>query len=101
MRNRWKARALPAQEPPLQLSEHAGRCRLTLVGVTSGHGATLQDAGADLIRRLEQVAVAARRTGFRIPPELGPQDPRLFQFLYELSERSARGDDIRDLVLGD
>jgi hypothetical protein len=90
-----------AWRPPLQLSEHAGRCRLTLVGVTSGHGATLQDAGADLIRRLEQLAVAARRTGFRVPPELGPQDPRLFQFLYELSERSARGDDIRDLVLGD
>ena len=89
-----------AWKPPLQLTEHAAGYRLTLVGVTSGHGATLQDAGADLVRRIEQLAVATRRTGFRFPPELGPPDVRLFHFLHDVAERAARGDNIRDLVLG-
>jgi hypothetical protein len=86
--------------PPLRLSESDGRCRLTLVGVTSGHGLTLQEAADDLVARILDLVAAVRGTGFRAPSELGPPDLRLYSFLHELSEIGARGDDIRPRLFG-
>ena len=81
--------------PPLRVHEHAGRCRLSLAGVTTGDGETLQDAADDLVGKVLGFLVAVRRSGFRLPAELGPPDLQLLAFLYELGELAARGEDIR------
>lgn len=86
--------------PELRLHETGNGCRLTLAGVTHGNGHTLQEAADDLIARLTNVIVAMRSSGFRMPPELGPPDRRVLDFLWELGELMRRGVDIRDRVLG-
>jgi hypothetical protein len=84
--------------PPLRVDETGSGCRLSLVGVAHGHGATLQDAADDLIGRLLGLLAAMRRSGFRAVSELGPPDPRVFGFIWELGELAARGEDIRARV---
>jgi hypothetical protein len=86
--------------PTLRLWEHAGRCRLTLDGITCGEGTTLQEAGDELVSRLLEIALSARRSGFHVPAELGPPDVRVLAFLHELGEIAARGGDIHDRVFG-
>jgi hypothetical protein len=86
--------------PALRLHESAGRCRLTLEGVTSGQGQTLQEAADELVGRLLTIVTAVRHSGYRYPAELGPPDLRLFAFLYELGEIAARGGDLRQRLFG-
>jgi hypothetical protein len=86
--------------PPLRLYETCGRCRLSLVGIASGHGDTLQEAADDLVARLLNLVAAMRSSGFRAPGELGPPDLRLYAFLHELGEIAARGEDIRGRLFG-
>ena len=86
--------------PVLSVRESAGRCRLTLAGLAHGDGRTLQEAGDDLIDRLRSMAVRARDFGFRGSTELPPPDYRLLDFLWDLRERIASGEDIRDRVFG-
>ena len=86
--------------PPLRIEELVDGCRLALVGLTRGQGATLQDAADDLIRRLLTLALCARSSGFRTPPDLGPSDRRMLEFVWELGELAARGEDIRERVFG-
>jgi hypothetical protein len=81
--------------PSLRLDETGSGCRLSLVGVACGNGATLQDAADDLIGRLLGLLLAMRRSGLRIASELGPPDPRVLEFIWELGELAARGEDIR------
>ena len=83
--------------PRLELHDRAGRCRLTLVGVTYGNGSTMQEAANDLLVRLHDLAVGVRRGGFRATRA----DPRIAAFLWEIGELTARGASIRDRVLGD
>jgi hypothetical protein len=85
--------------PALQLHETGSGCRLTLAGVTSGNGVTMQDAADDLIHRLLSLVMAIRSSGLRIPAELGPPDPQVMQFLWEVGEMAARGEDVRARVL--
>lgn len=75
-------------------------CRLTLVGLTYGNGPTLQEAADDLVCRLLNLVLCMRSSGLRIPSSLGPPDPRVMGFLWELGELAARGDDIRARVIG-
>ncbi len=84
--------------PPLHVHETGSGCRLTLDGVASGHGATLQEAGDDLIARLLTLVMSIRSSGLRIPPELGPPDPRMLRFLWEIGEMATRGEDIRERI---
>ena len=56
--------------PALRLHESAGRCRLTLEGVTSGQGQTLQEAADELVGRLLTIVTAVRHSGYRYPAEL-------------------------------
>ena len=83
--------------PRLELHDRAGRCRLTLVGVTYGNGSTIQEAANDLLVRLHDLAVGMRRGGLRAPGA----DPRVAGFLWEIGELIARGASIRDRVFGD
>jgi hypothetical protein len=84
--------------PPLRLDATGDGCRLVLVGVSHGNGRTMQEAADDLISRLLRLAMAARASGLRSPGELGAPDHRLFEFVWELGERAARGEDIRERV---
>jgi hypothetical protein len=86
--------------PPLYVHETGGRCRLCLGGYIHGEGATLQEAGDDLVYRLLNIAMGFRGgSGFRVPRELRP-DLEWLELLYELGEIAARGGDIRERVFG-
>jgi hypothetical protein len=85
--------------PRLELRSRPDECRLSLVGVTYGHGPTLQEAAADLLVRLHDLAVGVRRGGVRVTAEMGV-DPRVVAFLWELGELTARGGDLRARVFG-
>lgn len=84
--------------PSLSLRESAGRCHLTLAGLTYGVGFSLQEAADDLIARLVGIALGARSSGFQHTNELGPPDMDLVEFISELGELAARGEDIRPRV---
>jgi hypothetical protein len=86
--------------PSFHLRDRDGVCCLTLVGVGTGRGKTLQDAADDLILTLLNLVAAVRMAGMRIPGELGPPDLRLVRFLHELGEIAARGGDIGERVFG-
>jgi hypothetical protein len=85
--------------PELTLGERDGRCRLTLAGVTYGHGRTLQEAADDLIDRVVSMALALRRGGFALSPQLGAPDLRVMGFLHDIAERAAAREEIRERVL--
>ena len=90
---------IPEQwSPDLRLDARAGRCRLTLVGVTYGNGDSLQEAGNDLLVRLHDLAVALRAGTYRAAGDVAGPDPRVLDFLWELGEITARGGDIRGRV---
>jgi hypothetical protein len=86
--------------PQLRLDETTVGCRLSLVGVAYGNGATLQDAANDLIARVLSLVMAMRSSGLRYSSELGPPDPKLLEYLWELGEQAVRGNDIRERVFG-
>jgi hypothetical protein len=86
--------------PPLHVETCGESCRLVLTGVSHGNGATLQDAADDLVARLLGIVLAVRTSGLRFPAELGPPDARVLEFLWELGELAARGEDIRGRVFG-
>jgi hypothetical protein len=86
--------------PSLNLRERGeGRCRLTLVGLTHGDGDTLQAAADELVARLLDIVAFVRTAGFPVSADLPAPDPRLMHFVWQLCERVARGEDIRELVL--
>jgi hypothetical protein len=78
-----------------------GRCGLSLGGVTHGNGDSLEEAADELVARLLNLVMCFRSTGFKIPAELGPTDHRWLEFLWEVGDLAARGDDIRGRVFGD
>lgn len=86
--------------PELRLRSEAGRCYLSLVGVTDGSGATLQEAGNDLMARLFDLALGLRRHGLRFTSGAGRPDPLVLSFLWEIGELATAGEDIRRRVLG-
>ncbi len=86
--------------PPLKLEETDGRCRLSLGGLAYGDGRTLQEAADDLLARLLHLAASFRASGFRQSPE-GPQlSHASLDFIWEIGERAARGEDVRQRVFG-
>ena len=84
--------------PELRLHAHADRCRLHLVGVTYGNGATMQEASNDLLARLFDLGTATYDGRFRATSEFGAPDRRVLDFLWEIGELAARGGDIRGRV---
>jgi hypothetical protein len=73
---------------------------VSLDGIASGYGTTPQAAADDLVVRLLSIALAWRSGSFRFPAELGPIDPRLFEFIHELGEIAAAGGEIRERIFG-
>ena len=86
--------------PSLTVREVGHRCRLSLDGVSWGDGDTLQEAADDLVARLRTIALTLRSNGWNMPATLGLPDMRVLSFLCELGELAARGDDLRERVLG-
>jgi hypothetical protein len=86
--------------PPLRAHEQAGRCRLALVGLTYGDGGTLQEAADDLIARLLALARTVRTSGLVCSSEIPPPEPRVLAFIWEIGERAAAGQDVRERVFG-
>jgi len=86
--------------PALSVRETAGRCHLTLAGLTYGVGLSLQEAAVPLIARLSGIAIRARSSGIRHASELGPPDRNVHEFIWELGELAAQGEDIRPRVFG-
>jgi hypothetical protein len=86
--------------PTISQRESAVRCHLTLAGLTYGVGFSLQDAADDLIARLRGIVLGARSSGFHHPSELGPPDHQLHEFIWELGELAAAGEDLRPRVFG-
>jgi hypothetical protein len=87
-----------AWTPPLHVREIAGRCRLWLGPWAYGDGATLQAAADDLLTRLLQQAAHVRAGDAGVPAELGAPDHRWLDFLWEVAEMAARGEDVRARV---
>jgi hypothetical protein len=86
--------------PPLDLNEVGGRCRLSLVGFTSGEGDTLQEAANDLVARLLNLVICVRTSGLSFSTECPPPDPRWLQYLWDLGEIAKQDGDIRDRIFG-
>jgi hypothetical protein len=63
--------------------------------VSYGHGATLQEAADDLVRRLLVYVMAVRSSGLRGCPGVGSPDLAMMNFLHELGELASTGGDIR------
>ena len=82
------------------MHETGAGCRLTLVGLSYGHGETLQDAADDLVLRVLNLVLCLRSSGFRVPAGVGAPDPRLLDLLWELADLAARGENIRTRLLG-
>jgi hypothetical protein len=84
--------------PELALSELGGRCRLVLGGVIHGDGDSLQEAADALVARAAHVGLglrSERATLFTLPA-----NRELLDLLYRIGDAAARGDDVRELVLG-
>jgi hypothetical protein len=87
-------------EPELRVHEIDGGCRLTLVGLTHGDGATLQEAADDLFANVLDIVVRAQWSGIRLPAGLGPPDRRMVRYIRGLVRLAERGDDIRGRLFG-
>ena len=90
---------MPEYRPSLRVSKVGGRVRLSLVGFSHAEGATLQEAADELVRRMLLIAMAFRTDGIGKTYACRP-DPDALQFIWELGEIAARGDDIRGRLFG-
>jgi hypothetical protein len=84
--------------PLLRTRPVAGGIRLELGGWSYGNGRTVQEAADDLVARVIRQATALRRDGLRFTSELPPPDRDLLDFLWEVADLAARGEDVRSLV---
>ena len=91
---------MPRYTPSLRVSEIGGRVRLSLVGFRHADGATLQEAADELVRRMLLIAMAFRTNGIGKMPYAYRLDPDALQFIWELGEIAARGEDIRGRLFG-
>jgi hypothetical protein len=83
--------------PELSLQERGGSCRLSLGCHAYGEGRTLREAADDLVARLLTLAFCLRSgSGLSVSPDGPALDLRWLNFLHELGELAASGNDIRE-----
>jgi hypothetical protein len=87
-----------ATDPLLRTRVTANGIRLELGGWSYGHGRTVQEAADDLVARLEHHARALRTTGFRFSSEAPSPDRAFLDFLWEIGDIVARGEDVRGRI---
>ena len=78
----------------LTITETAGHVRLDLGQLARGEGSSLQEAADALIRRVVELALAFRTSGWTASRELCP-DFEALNLLHELGEIAAAGGDVR------
>jgi hypothetical protein len=83
--------------PVLTITETGDRIRLQLGGFARGEGASLQEAADELVRSILPLVIAFRSSGFQVTSEFRA-DLETIDFLYQLGEVAATGDDIRSHV---
>jgi hypothetical protein len=80
--------------PALTITEAGDRIRLQLGGFARGEGASLQEAADELVRSILRLVIALRSSGFQVTSEFRA-DLETIDFLHQLGEVAATGDDIR------
>ena len=86
--------------PSLWVEEIEGGVRLSLDGVVSADGVTLQEAADELVWKLLVAAMALRTGGLGTFRATGRPNPGLVSFLWELGQIASVGGDIRERVFG-
>jgi hypothetical protein len=87
-------------QPTLSVTElRGGCCRLSLGGVASGDGETLQEAADSLVVRLLTISMTLREC-CSVTGRFGQPDPHQLTFFAELAEIAAGGGDIRERIFG-
>jgi hypothetical protein len=86
--------------PTLRVDESADRVRLSLDGLFSAEGATLQEAADELVRKTLVTLLAFRARGVSGLGVVCRPDMQLATFLWEVGEIAATGGDIRERLFG-
>jgi hypothetical protein len=86
--------------PTLRVDEIPGRVRLSLDGVCSAQGPTLQEAADELVWKMLAAVMAFRSRGLDGLGAVRRPDLELVPFLWELGEIAAAGGDIRERLFG-
>jgi hypothetical protein len=87
--------------PSLHVLTTAQCVCVTLAGITTASGPTLEDAADELVRKILLIAMAFCSGSVRpAGPEL-KLDPAVHEFIWELAGIAARGRDIRDRLFGE
>jgi hypothetical protein len=86
--------------PRLRVHEVGGLVRLTLEGVCSAEGPSLQEAADELVWKVLMAVIAFRSAGMGGFSTLCRPKLELVRFLWELSEIAAAGGDIRERLFG-
>jgi hypothetical protein len=86
--------------PTLWVDETSGRVRLSLDGVCSAEGATLQEAADEVVWKVLLAVMTFRSVGMAAFSTLCRPDPELVRLLWELDGIAAAGGDIRGRLFG-
>jgi hypothetical protein len=86
--------------PTLRVDEIGGRVRLSLDGLLSAEGPTLQEAADELVWKMLVTVMAFRSRGISGLSAAGRPDMKLVGFLWELGRIAAAGGDIRERLFG-
>jgi hypothetical protein len=86
--------------PMLRVEEVGGRVRLTLDGVVSAEGPTLQEAADELVWKVLVAVMEFRSRGVSGLGTVCRPRAELVSLLWELTEIVAGGGDIRERLLG-
>jgi|GEM_PF-1257840 len=91
---------VPGFTPTLRVDELADGVRLSLDGVCSAKGQTLQEAADELVCTLLSAVIALRDAGMGAFGTLCRPDPELVRYLWDLGTIAAAGGDIREFLFG-
>ena len=91
---------MPEFAPRVRVDEIDGRVRLSLDGLCSAEGPTLQEAADELVWKMLMAVMAFRSRGISGLSVVRRPDMGLVGFLWELERFAAAGGDIRERLFG-